>query len=58
MSELADGSLKVNVTAPPERGKANEQICELLAERFGVPLRAVEIVRGHTAARKLVRIDR
>ena len=31
-----DGSLKVEVKAPPVEGAANEAICELLAEHFKV----------------------
>lgn len=55
--ELADGTLKVHVTAPPEKGKANEQVCAVLAAHYRVPVRAVHIVSGHGNPRKLVRID-
>jgi len=55
--ELADGTLKVYVIAPPEKGKANEQVCAVLAAHYKVPVRAVEIVSGHGNPRKLVRID-
>jgi uncharacterized protein (TIGR00251 family) len=54
---LADGTLKVHVTAPPEKGKANEQVCSVLAAHYRVPVRAVQIVSGHTSPRKLIRID-
>jgi uncharacterized protein (TIGR00251 family) len=54
--ELADGTLKVHVTAPPEKGKANEQVCAVLAAHYNVSLRAVQIVTGQSSARKLVRI--
>jgi uncharacterized protein (TIGR00251 family) len=53
---LADGSLKVKVTAAPEKGRANAAVCELLAEVLGVPKRNVEIVRGETSHTKQVRI--
>jgi len=55
--EMADGTLKVKVAAPPEKGKANETLCAFLAEHYGVPRSAVTIVSGHSAALKLVRID-
>lgn len=55
--ELADGTLKVHVTAPPEKGKANEQVCVVLAAHYRVPVRAVQIVTGHGNPRKVVRID-
>ena len=55
--ELADGTVKIHVTAPPEKGKANEQVCTVLAAHYRVPVRAVEIVSGHGNPRKVVRID-
>ena len=39
-----DGRLKIAVAAPPERGKANQAISKLLAERFGVRRRDVAVV--------------
>jgi uncharacterized protein (TIGR00251 family) len=54
--ELADGTVKVHVTAPPEKGKANEQVCAVLAAHYKVPVRTVQIVTGHSNPRKLVRI--
>jgi uncharacterized protein (TIGR00251 family) len=55
--EMADGTLKVKLAAPPEKGRANEELRELLAAHFGVARSAVTIVAGHGSARKLVRID-
>jgi uncharacterized protein (TIGR00251 family) len=54
--ELANGVLKVRVAAPAEKGKANEALRALLAERYGVPRSAVTIVSGHSAPLKMVRI--
>lgn len=54
---LSDGTIKVHVTAPPEKGKANEQVCEVLAAHYKVPVRAVQIVTGHSNPRKVVRIE-
>lgn len=56
--EMADGTLKVRVAAVPEKGKANEELCELLARHFGVPSRDVRVVAGATSTRKRVRIGR
>jgi uncharacterized protein YggU (UPF0235/DUF167 family) len=39
--ELGDGTLKVKIAAPPEKGKANQALCGLLAERYGVPRSSV-----------------
>ena len=54
--ELADGTVKVRVTAAPEKGQANEQVCAVLAAHYRVPLSAVRILSGHGSPRKLVRI--
>ena len=51
---LADGSLKLKVTAAPEKGKANAAICAFLADEFGIPKRNVEIVHGETSSLKQV----
>lgn len=53
---IADDVVKVKVTAAAEKGKANAAICELLATEFGVPNGNVRVLRGATAARKLVEI--
>jgi uncharacterized protein len=50
-------ALKVQVAAPPERGRANAAVCALLAEILGVPPRTVVLVRGETDARKIVRVE-
>jgi uncharacterized protein len=56
--ELADGTLKVRVAAPPERGKANAELCSFLAREFGIPASQVEVISGHTSPLKLVRVSR
>jgi len=54
--EMSDGTLKVKIAAPPEKGKANEALCSFLAGHFRVPKAAVSIVSGQSAALKLVKI--
>jgi uncharacterized protein (TIGR00251 family) len=49
--------LKVQVTAPPERGKANDAVIELLAETLGLPRARIRIVSGETSPLKTVEID-
>jgi len=49
-------ALKVAVRAAPERGKANDEIVEVLAEFFGVPRGSVTILSGETSRNKRVRI--
>lgn len=54
--EMSDGTLKVKIAAPPEKGKANEALCAFLAAHYKVPRAAVTIVSGQSAALKLVRV--
>ncbi len=55
--EMADGTLKVKIAAPPQKGNANEALRLFLAAHYAVPRSAVTIVSGHSAALKLVRIE-
>jgi uncharacterized protein (TIGR00251 family) len=50
-------AVKVRVTAPPERGRANQAVCAVLAEALGVPPDRVRVVAGHAAPRKVVEIE-
>ena len=56
--EMADGTLKIRVAAPADKGQANEELCTFLARHHGVPRTAVRIVSGQTSQRKLVSINR
>lgn len=49
-------ALKVAVRAAPERGRANAEVVEVLAEHAGIGLKDVEIVSGHGVRRKRVRL--
>jgi len=50
-------TLKVCVTAPPERGKANAAVVEVLAEALGLSAERVRVVVGHASPHKVVEID-
>ncbi len=49
--------LKLRVQAPPEKGRANEAVCALLAKALGCPARDVSVVAGATARDKTVAIE-
>jgi len=47
---------KVRVSAPPENGRANDEVVELLSKRLGIPRGSIEIVSGRGARDKIVRM--
>lgn len=49
-------TLKLSVTAAPEKGKANQAVIELLADVLHLPKSAFTILRGDTSAQKLIEI--
>lgn len=49
-------TLKLSVTTAPEKGKANQMVIEVLAQALEVSRSSISIVRGETAATKLVEI--
>jgi uncharacterized protein (TIGR00251 family) len=51
------GDLIVSVLSPPEKGKANRELIELLAEHFGLPASGVRIVRGGQSRLKRVELS-
>ena len=52
-----DGALTVKVLAAPDRGRANAEVLELLAEHLGLPVSRMRIVRGEKSRHKLVAVD-
>ena len=55
--EGADARVKLRLAAPPVDGKANAALVDWLAAAFGVPVRAVALLRGESSRQKTVRID-
>lgn len=48
--------LKVRVSAPPEGGKANAAICEVIAQAVGIKVSGVSVERGVSSAEKVLRL--
>lgn len=49
-------ALKVKITAPPTGGKANQRLVELLAQELNIRQSNIEVIRGNTSRRKVLRI--
>jgi uncharacterized protein (TIGR00251 family) len=54
---LLGSTLKIKVSAPPEKGKANESLVNFLAERLGVRPRNIEIIAGTSNPVKQIRVE-
>jgi uncharacterized protein len=52
----AGGSLKAQVTAPAEDGKANAAVIELMAAAWKLPKSAFTVTRGTTSRDKVISI--
>lgn len=50
-------ALKVKVHAPALEGRANDELLGFLAEKLGLPRRAVTLLRGDRSRQKVVRIS-
>lgn len=53
---MQEGVLKVRIQAPPDKGKANEALIELLSEHFRVPKSQIRLLSGHASRLKKVEI--
>jgi len=49
-------ALKIKVHAPALDGRANDALCEFLADELGLPKRAVTLVQGDKSRQKLLHI--
>lgn len=48
--------LKVKVAAPPEKGRANDELLAFLARTLGVPLQALHLTSGAAGRAKVVAV--
>lgn len=48
------GELRIRLAAPPVDGAANAELVRFLADRLGVPTRAVTLAKGAAGRRKVV----
>ena len=56
LGEMADGTLKVKLTAPPVDNKANEALIKLLSEHLRIKKNKIKIARGMTGRNKMIEI--
>jgi uncharacterized protein len=49
-------SLKIKVKAPPEKGKANTAVINLIAAKLGIDKRSISIFSGELSSSKILEI--
>lgn len=52
-----DGSLKVKLTSPPDKGKANKQLVEVLAKHYEISKSKIKILKGQTSRNKILEVE-
>lgn len=59
-SEIAGwlgSAVKIKIHAPALEGRANEELCDFLADALELPRRCVTLARGDKSRQKIVRVD-
>ncbi|MBI2743620.1 MAG: YggU family protein [Chlamydiales bacterium] len=49
--------LRVKIKAPPDKGKANEELIEFLAETFKISKSQITLISGHSSRLKKLKIE-
>ena len=54
---ITDGVLRVRVSKPPVKGKANRELIDFLSQLLGIGKSRLSIIKGHTSRSKFIAID-
>lgn len=57
LTTMEDGTLKIRIAAPPEKGKANAELIKFLSKHFNIPKEKISIITGKSDPLKLVKIQ-
>ncbi|NPA57740.1 MAG: DUF167 domain-containing protein [Aquificae bacterium] len=49
---------QVKVSVPPEKGKANKRVVELLSKHLNVPKSRIKLLKGETSREKLFEVEK
>lgn len=53
---VINGVWKIKIAAPPDKGKANQELIEFLSDTLGVRKNNITILRGQTSHNKVVSV--
>jgi len=54
---MADKTIKIDIAAPADKGKANRELIRFLAKEFGVKTGNIEIIKGEKEKIKIIKIS-
>lgn len=57
ISGIVGDTLKIKVNASPVGGAANEELIEILSDKFCIRKTAIKIIKGHASRNKVVEIE-
>lgn len=57
IEQSPEGDLRVKVKSAPIKGKANQELIELLAKYYKVPKSRIEIAKGVASREKIIEIN-
>ena len=57
VKELENDYFEVKVSVPPEKGKANKRVIELIAKYYKIPKSKVTLISGETYHEKVLNIS-
>lgn len=55
--KIHDDQIKIKIHAPPEDGKANEELIRYVSQLFSLRKNQVEILSGHLARKKRIQLS-
>ncbi len=55
---MSNNTIKIDIAAPPEKGKANKELIKLLSKKFFVNKNNIRIISGKTNKLKLIQITK
>ncbi|MEA1962967.1 MAG: DUF167 domain-containing protein [Patescibacteria group bacterium] len=55
---MADDTIKINISAPAEKGKANKELIKFLSKQFEIDKNNIKIISGAGDRLKLVKITK
>ena len=53
---FSNGVLRVRISAPPIKGKANRELISFLSQLLGVSQNSITIIKGHGSQNKIITI--